>query len=80
MQDKEKENLKVWKNKRDSEGKLTNVKEEVNLSNDKDYIVLFIAKNRYGESNVQLVYERNMSFNQYYELGYTHIEYDGFGR
>lgn len=80
MGDKEKENLKVFKNKRDSNGKLTNIKEEVNLSKDRDYIVLFIAKNRYGESNVQLVYERNMSFNQYYELGYTHIEYDGFGR
>ena len=63
MRDEEKEKLKVWKNKRDKNGKLTSKKEEVILSKDKDYIIVFIAKNRYGESNLQLVYERNMSFN-----------------
>ena len=80
MTDKEKENIKVVRNKKDVNGKLTNKKEEVEINKDKDYIILFIAKNRYGEGNKQLVYERNMSFNQYYELGETHIEYDGFGK
>ena len=80
MTDKEKENIKVVRNKKDANGKLTNKKEEVEINKDKDYIILFIAKNRYGEGNKQLVYERNMSFNQYYELGETHIEYDGFGK
>ena len=45
-----------------------------------DYICLFIVKNRYGRSNVQLVYERNMAFNTYIEIGFTEVEYDGFGR
>ena len=80
MTDKEKENIKVVRNKKDANGKLINKKEEVEINKDKDYIILFIAKNRYGEGNKQLVYERNMSFNQYYELGETHIEYDGFGK
>lgn len=81
MQNQEKEKLKVWRHKKDEKtGKLTSKKEEVVISKDKDYIILFIAKNRYGESNVQLVYERNMSFNSYYEIGYTSVEYDGFGR
>lgn len=81
MQDVEKEKLKVWRNKKDERtGKITSEREEVELKSDKDYIILFIAKNRYGESNIQLVYERNMSFNTYYEIGYTTVEYDGFGR
>ncbi|CEQ01633.1 putative replicative DNA helicase [[Clostridium] sordellii] len=80
IKDQEKENLKVWKKKRDENtGKLTNKNEIIKLDKDKDYIVLFVAKNRFGESNVQLVYEKNMSFNQYYEVGFTSIQYDGFG-
>lgn len=80
VQENEKEKLKVWKNKRDSTGKLTNVKETIELSPDKDYIILFVAKNRFGASNIQIVYERNMSFNTVYEIGFTEVEYDGFGR
>lgn len=79
LRDSEKENLKVWKKKRDEHtGKLTNQNEIIKLDKDKDYIVLFVAKNRFGESNIQLVYEKNMSFNQYYEIGFTSIAYDGF--
>lgn len=81
IQNEEKEKLKVWKLKKDKiTNKLTNDREEVILDKTKDYICLFITKNRYGRGNVQLVYERNMSFNNYYEIGFTEIEYDGFGR
>lgn len=81
VQGDEKEKLKVWRLKKDTNtGKLTNNKEEVLLDKDKDYICLFVAKNRYGKSNMQLVYERNMSFNTYHEIGFTEIEYDGWGR
>ena len=78
LQSKEYEKIKVWRQKRDLQGKLTREKEEIKLDKDKEYIVLFIAKNRYGNSNVQLVYERDMSFNTYKEIGFTEIEYDGF--
>ena len=57
---------------------LTREKEEIKLDKDNEYIVSFIAKNRYGNSNVQLVYERDMSFNTYKAIGFTEIEYDGF--
>lgn len=78
LQSKEYEKIKVWRQKRDANGKLTQQKEEITLNKDSEYIVLFVAKNRYGSSNVQLVYERDMSFNTYKEIGFTEIEYDGF--
>ena len=81
LQKEEKEKIKVWKHKRDEKtGKLLQTTETVKLDTDKDYICLFIVKNRYGRSNVQLVYERNMAFNTYIEIGFTEVEYDGFGR
>jgi replicative DNA helicase len=81
IQGDEKEKLKVWRLKKDKiTNKLTSDKEEVVLDKDKDYICLFVAKNRYGRGNIQLVYERNMSFNSYSEIGFTEIEYDGWGR
>ena len=81
LQKEEKEKIKVWKHKRDEKtGKLLQTTETVKLDPDKDYICLFIVKNRYGRSNVQLVYERNMAFNTYIEIGFTEVEYDGFGR
>lgn len=81
LQAEEKEKMKVWRHKRDANtGKLLSQTEMVPLDMEKDYICLFIVKNRYGRGNVQLVYERNMAFNTYIELGFTEVEYDGFGR
>ena len=37
-------------------------------------------KNRFGETQPQLIYERNMSFNTLKEIGYVEIQYDGFKR
>lgn len=71
----EKENLEVY-----VYAKGTKVKEIVQLDRDKDYVVYFIAKNRYGAADVQIVYERNMSFNTMREIGYCEIDYDGFGK
>lgn len=58
----------------------TKNKKQVVLDEDKDYVVYFISKNRYGSADVQIVYERNMSFNTMNEIGYCHMEYDGFGK
>ena len=52
----------------------------IELDENKDYIVLFTPKNRFGETQPQLVYERNMSFNTLKEIGYVEIQYDGFKR
>lgn len=81
LRETEKENLKVYTYAKDSGGKYTNIKKEIELDKNKDYIVLFVPKNRYGKAgDLQIVYERNMDFNTMKELGYCHIEYDGFGK
>ena len=52
----------------------------IDLDETKDYIVLFTPKNRFGDTQPQLIYERNMSFNTLKEIGYVEIQYDGFKR
>lgn len=76
---KEKETMQVYTYAKDTQGKYMSVKNIIQLNPEKDYIVLFIAKNRYGKADVQIVYERNMDFNTMKELGYTNVEHDGFG-
>ena len=80
MREAEKKNLFVYNFIRDEQGKYTKTKRQILLDEDKDYIILFIPKNRYGAADIQLVYERNMNFNFYKEIGYCHVEYDGFGK
>ena len=55
-------------------------RKEIALDPDKDYVVLFTPKNRFGDVNPQIIYERNMSFNTMNEVGFTEISFDGFGR
>lgn len=75
----EKEKLEVYNLHRDEKtGKYTEKKDYIALDPDKDYIVLFTPKNRFGDIQPQIVYERNMSWNSLREIGYTHISYDGF--
>jgi replicative DNA helicase len=81
LKENEKEKLKVYSYAKDNNGKYTNIKKEHVLDSDKDYVVLFVPKNRYGKAgDLQIVYERNMDFNTMKEIGYCHIEYDGFGK
>ena len=81
LREAEKKSLKVYTYMKDSAGKFTSVKKEIALDEDKDYVVLFVPKNRYGKAgNLQIVYERNMDFNTMKELGYCDIDYDGFGK
>lgn len=81
LRENEKEKLKVYSYAKDVNGKYTNIKKEHTLDVDKDYVVLFVPKNRYGKAgDLQIVYERNMSFNTMKEIGYCHIDYDGFGK
>lgn len=81
IKDSEKENLFVYNyHKNQVTGKYGTAKQEVTLEKDKDYVVFFIPKNRYGSTDIQIVCERNMAFNYYKEIGYCQIEYDGFGK
>lgn len=56
----------------------TSTTKQIPLDREKDYVVYFIPKNRYGGTEKQIVYERNMSFNTMKEIGYTEIDFDGF--
>lgn len=78
LSDEEKENLTVYKLHRNENGKFTNQRDPVELYPDKDYIVLFTPKNRFGDIQPQIVYERNMAWNSLREVGLTVIKYDGF--
>ena len=53
---------------------------EIPLSSDKEYIVLFTPKNRFGSIGPPLIYERNMDYNYFHEIGYTNVEYDGYSK
>ena len=74
----EKEKIKAYTHEKDEKGKYTNIRKIIDLEPDKDYIVLFTPKNRFGDVAPQIIYERNMSFNTMREIGYTEIRYDGF--
>lgn len=81
MRQAEKEKLEVYTYKKDPlSNKQSKVKTVTKLNVEKDYIILFIPKNRYGQADIQIVYERNQSFNSLEEIGYCVIEYDGFDR
>lgn len=76
--DKNKYYLKPYNMERDESGKYTNKKEYFDLDPNKDYIVLFTPKNRFGEIGSPIVFERNMAFNTYVERGFCDIRFDGF--
>ena len=74
----EKEKFKPYQFQKNDDGKYSKVRKIIDLDVDKDYIVLFTPKNRFGNVNPQLIYERNMRFNTMKEIGYIEIQYDGF--
>jgi len=76
MSSDEKSKLFVYSYKKDSDGKY--IKDQIVLDPEREYIILFTPKNRFGSTGPQIVYERNLSFNTMYEIGYTVVEYDGF--
>lgn len=74
----EKEKLKPYQFQKDDNGKYSKIRKVIDLDINKDYIVMFTPKNRFGETNPQLVYERNMNFNTMKEIGYVEIVYDNY--
>lgn len=78
MSSDEKEKLKPYQFQKDEHGKYSKVRKVIDLDINKDYIILFTPKNRFGDTTPQIVYERNMSFNTMKEIGYVEIKYDGF--
>lgn len=60
----EKQNIEYYKYDKD-----TGTNKYTKLDPEKDYIMIFTPKNRYGAVDPQLIVERNMAFNTYRELG-----------
>ena len=80
LTNEEKQKLKPYQHQKNEDGKYSKIRKVIDLDETKDYIVLFTPKNRFGETQPQLVYERNMSFNTLKEIGYVEVQYDGFKR
>lgn len=74
----EKNKITPYQHQKLENGKYSKVRKTFDLDENKDYIVLFTPKNRFGETQPQIVYERNMNFNTLREIGYAEIQYDGF--
>jgi len=54
------------------------IKKIVDLDKDKDYIMVFTPKNRFGQVTPQILMERNMNFNSYKDVAWTECSYDQF--
>ena len=76
----EKEKLKPYTYQKDDTGKWSKVKVKHDLEADKSYIVCFTPKNRFGETNTQIVYEFNQQWNQLIEIGFIEISQNGYSR
>lgn len=74
----EKEKMKAYHYPRTEDGKTSKVKQYIDLNVDEDYVVIFMPKNRFGSTDVQILYKRDMAFNTMKEIGYIEIPYDGF--
>jgi replicative DNA helicase len=66
----EKYDVKPFRYKKDSNGKFTKIKEEITLSPDKKYRLVFLDKTRNDEGDVVLLYQFDGSWNKWTELGY----------
>ena len=78
LQEDERDKLKVWRYMKGADGHYLKTKEEIPWAPDKDYIVLFTPKNRYGETGPQIAYEINRGFNTLREVGYVNVPYDSY--
>lgn len=73
----EKEKLKPYTFKKDENGRYTNIREFHDLDVDKTYIVYFTGKNRFGDTDTQIVCEYNPSFIKMRDIGWVSISPNG---
>jgi replicative DNA helicase len=66
----EKYDVRPYRFKRDSNGKFTKIKEEIELKPDKNYRLMFLDKTRNDEGGTVLVYQFDGAWNKWTELGY----------
>lgn len=69
----EKYDVKPYQLKKDESGKYTKIREMIDLDPTKKYVVAFLDKSRNDETGIQVLYETNLRFNRWKELGYCHV-------
>lgn len=74
----EKENIQAWRFEKDESGAYKKTRRIMELDPEKDYIMVFVPKNRYGQVDPQIIMERNMSFNTLKDIGYYECPIDVF--
>lgn len=74
----QKHDIKPYKFKRDANGKLTGIKEEIVLDPNKVYKIFFHVKTRNDAVGTALVYEFQGHINKWEEIGYARVENTGF--
>lgn len=62
--------VKPWKFKKDLNGKITGVKEEIILNPEKKYRIMFLDKTRNDEDDMAILYQFLGSWNSWREIGY----------
>lgn len=77
---------RVWQDELDEKSKWyikpyrynkdTGKEEELKLDKTKSYTIMFFDKNRYGKSEIQLIWQSNLDFNQWKCLGYCIVQQD----
>lgn len=72
----EKFDVKPYRHKKDSNGKITGVKEIIKLDPEKKYKLMFHVKTRNDEADNVLVYEFNGQWNKWKELGFANPIHD----
>lgn len=66
--------IKPYRYIRDSKtGKFTNTKEYIQLDEDKCYKIVFIDKNRFGETGKTILYQFEGKYNKWQEIGFCHV-------
>lgn len=76
----------AWQDELDEKGKHyihpfrynkeTKMKEEIKLNLDKSYVIQFWDKNRYGKADFQLIWQVDMDFNRWVNIGYCIVKQD----
>lgn len=66
----EKYDVKPYRFRKDSQGKYTKIKEEIQLNPDKKYRLIFLDKTRNDEGETVLLYQFDGAWNKWIELGY----------
>ena len=74
----EKDNIRPWRYEKNESGAYNKARTIYELDPNKDYIMVFIPKNRYGQINPQIIMERNMNFNMLKEVGYYECPLDQY--